>query len=90
MPTVTKPSIDDKACAAAAQVRRATQDRIVFAFGEQIRGLGAGPTDADLRLFARMAVVEQRMLRGIDHASAEYADSSEGQMRPAPPVSPGQ
>jgi hypothetical protein len=51
--------------AVAARARRAVQLRIVDAFRKHVRGAGAGPTDADLQAFAKLAVAEQRLRRRL-------------------------
>lgn len=52
---------------AAMRVRKIVQARIVVAFRRQIAGCGPGPTDEELRMFARLAVAEQR-LSAASHA----------------------
>lgn len=61
-----------KAWRAAAQVRSAVVDRIVLAFRKQIEGRGPGPADADLLLFARVAIAERRLLR-LAHPTDRFA-----------------
>jgi hypothetical protein len=51
--------------AVAARARRAVQQRIVDAFGRHVRGAGAGPTNEDLQVFAKLAVAEQRLRRRL-------------------------
>lgn len=46
---------------AASRVREAAQNRIVFAFRRYVEASGPGPTDAELHLFARLAIAEQRL-----------------------------
>jgi hypothetical protein len=55
----------------AMRARKAIHERIVFAFAQRIEGRGPGPTDLDLRLFARLAVMEQRLKRAFDKARAQ-------------------
>jgi hypothetical protein len=50
---------------AAVQIRNAIQGRIVFAFRKQIEDGGPGPAEADLLLFARVAIAEQRLLHRL-------------------------
>ncbi|MDM0109796.1 hypothetical protein QTH97_33105 [Variovorax sp. J22R24] len=57
-----------KAWVAAAHAREAMQSRIVSAFGRDIAGAGPGPTDFDLQMFARLAVAERRLKRGVGRA----------------------
>ena len=71
MATILNAAIDPsrrsvrKAWLAAGQVRNAVVGRIVFAFREQIEVGGAGPADADLLLFARVAIAERRLLQRL-------------------------
>jgi hypothetical protein len=60
-----------RAFAAAMHVRKAIQDRIVRAFRRHIEGSGRGPTDAELLMFARLAVAEQRLGRSLAQAKAD-------------------
>jgi hypothetical protein len=62
-----------KAWLAAAQVRNAALDRIVVAFRKQIEDGGPGPADADLLLFARVAIAERRLLRRLAHSKDRFA-----------------
>ncbi|MEJ8850642.1 hypothetical protein [Variovorax rhizosphaerae] len=52
-----------EALAAATRERSALQSRIACAFRHQVAGDGDGPSEADLMLFAQMAVQEQRLSR---------------------------
>ena len=61
-----------RAWAAALHVREAMQNRIVRAFGQQADGTGAGPSEMDLRLFARFAVMEQRLKRSLGRARVQW------------------
>lgn len=54
----------------AMRAREAIHERIVLAFAQRIEGRGPGPTDLDLRLFARLAVTEQRLKRAFGKARA--------------------
>ena len=54
-----------RAWSAAVQLREAVHLRIVAAFRRQLEGTGAGPADVELRLFARIAVVEERLRRAL-------------------------
>lgn len=56
---------------AAMQVREAMQGRIVRAFRLHLEGLGPGPTDVELLMFARLAVAEQRLHAASHKPSAE-------------------
>lgn len=71
MPSRAKDPIETenarKAWLAAVQVRNAIQDRIVLDFRKQIQGTGPGPAEADLLLFARAAVAEQRLQCRLAH-----------------------
>jgi hypothetical protein len=60
-----------RAWAAAKRLRRAAQDRIVCAFQKQIHGVGSGPTDTELLMFARRAVAEQRSWRRLAQAQGK-------------------
>ncbi|MDM0075439.1 hypothetical protein QTH90_13645 [Variovorax sp. J2P1-59] len=57
-----------KAWVAAMRAREAMQSRIVGAFGRGITGVGPGPTELDLLLFAKLAVAERRLKRGVGRA----------------------
>lgn len=57
-----------KAWVQAVRAREAMQSRIVHAFRRDIAGAGSGPTDLDLQLFARLAVAERRLKRGLGRA----------------------
>jgi hypothetical protein len=57
-----------KAWVAATHAREAMQARIVGAFGRDIAGAGPGPTDFELQLFARLAIAERRLKRGLSRA----------------------
>lgn len=48
------------------------QDRIVCAFRKQLDGSGPGPADAELLMFARLAVAEQRLGRSLAQAKVEW------------------
>lgn len=54
-----------RAWSAAVQLREAVHLRIVAAFRRQLEGTGPGPADAQLQLFARIAVVEERLRRAL-------------------------
>jgi hypothetical protein len=54
-----------RAWSAAVQLREAVHLRIVAAFRRQLEGEGPGPADVELRLFARIAVVEERLRRAL-------------------------
>ena len=58
------------ATSTATQVRGLAQDRIVQAFGDHLRGLGAGPTEDDLQSFARLALVEAALQKHLGDALA--------------------
>lgn len=60
-----------RARVAAMRAREAVHARIVCAFRQSIEGLGPGPTDLDLQLFARLAVHEQRLKRGFGKAKVQ-------------------
>ncbi|NGM89499.1 hypothetical protein G5B35_19580 [Parapusillimonas sp. SGNA-6] len=60
-----------RAFAAATHVRKAIQRRIVRAFRRHIEGAGRGPTDAELLMFARLAIAEQRLGRSFAQAQAD-------------------
>lgn len=49
----------------AVRLRRALHSAIVQAFRRQLQGTGAGPTEAQLRRFARTAIVEERLQRAL-------------------------
>lgn len=55
----------------AMRAREVIHTRIVHAFRRSIAGLGTGPTDLDLQLFARLAVHEQRLKRGFGKARVQ-------------------
>lgn len=59
-----------RAFAAATHVRKVIQERIVRAFRRHIEGAGRGPTDAELLMFARLAIAEQRLGRSLAQAKA--------------------
>jgi hypothetical protein len=59
-----------RAFAAATHVRKAIQHRIVLAFRRHIEG-ARGPTDAELLMFARLAIAEQRLGRSFAQAQAD-------------------
>lgn len=60
-----------QARAAAAHVRQVVQRCIVEAFRGQLEGSGAGPADADLLLFARLAVAEHRLGQSLAQIKAQ-------------------
>jgi hypothetical protein len=60
-----------RAWAAAVRARKSVQQRIVCAFRKHIEGSGPGPTDAELLMFARLAVAEQRLGRSLARAKVE-------------------
>ena len=49
--------------ATAARARELAQQIIVSEFSEFVRGRGPGPTDRHLKMFAKLAVVEQALVR---------------------------
>ena len=53
---------------AAVRLRETIHHRIVAAFHSQVEGSGPGPTDIDLRLFARIAIAEERLRRALQRA----------------------
>ena len=57
-----------RAWTAAVNLRKAIHLRIVAAYRSQLEGLGPGPSDVDLRLFARIAVAEERLRRLLERA----------------------
>ena len=57
-----------RAWTAAVNLRKTIHLRIVAAYRSQLEGLGPGPSDVDLRLFARIAVAEERLLRALERA----------------------
>ena len=57
-----------KSWVAAVRIRKAAQERIVCAFRRHIEGWGSGPTDAQLLMFARAAIAEQRCKRALARA----------------------
>lgn len=57
-----------RAWTAAVNLRKAIHLRIVAAYRSQLVGFGSGPSDVDLRLFARIAVAEERLRRVLDRA----------------------
>lgn len=64
---------------AASRVREAAQNRIVFAFRRYVEASGPGPTEAELHLFARLAIAEQRLrnkLAGRPTARLQAWDSA--------------
>lgn len=61
----------------AMQVRETIHLRIVAAFRCQVQGSGPGPTDVDLRLFARIAVTEERLRRTLLQARVHHGCSAE-------------
>lgn len=69
---------------AALRVRKAVQDRIVSAFRRHIDGSGPGPSDAELLMFARLAVAEQRLGRNLAGARVQPGCGG-GQTGTAPP-----
>lgn len=75
---------------AAVQLRETIHLRIVTAFRSQVEGLGLGPTDVDLRLFARVAVAEERLRRALQRAKVHQGGNSERTRRPAGLVRPGE
>lgn len=60
-----------RAWAAAVRVKKAVQDRIVFAFRKHIEGSGPGPSDAELRMFATLAVAEHRLEHSLARAKVK-------------------
>lgn len=62
---------------AAMQLRKTIHLRIVAAFRSQVEGSGPGPTDVDLRLFARIAVAEERLKRALGRVKAHPRCNSE-------------
>jgi hypothetical protein len=74
---------------AVVRARKAAQDRIVLAFRLQVEGSGPGPTDAELRTFARLDVAEQRLRRshcrakvGRYRAPSRRSERGDGTWRP--------
>jgi hypothetical protein len=61
---------------AAVRARQAIHLRIVAAFRSQVEGRGPGPTDIELRLFARIAVAEERLRRAFRRARVHPCCSS--------------
>jgi hypothetical protein len=59
------------------QLRETIHLRIVAAFRSQIEGSGPGPTDIDLRLFARIAVAEERLRRALQRARVHHCCDAE-------------
>jgi len=57
-----------RAWTAAVNLRKTIHLRIVAAYRSQLEGLGPGPSDVELRLFARVAVAEERLLRVLERA----------------------
>jgi hypothetical protein len=57
-----------RAWTSAVQRREAVHLRIVCAFRRQVEGSGAEPADTELQLFARIAVVEERLRRALGRA----------------------
>jgi len=73
-----------RAWAAAVRVRKAAQERIVWAFRNYIEGSGPGPTDAEMLLFARLALAEQRLRRSHAQAKAQrYCGTAQAFGEPA-------
>lgn len=63
--------------AALTRLRVVVQDRIVAAFRGQAEGSGPGPADADLLLFARLAVAETRLSSALEQIGAEGSGDDE-------------
>lgn len=78
-----------RARAAAVRVRKAVQGRIVRAFRKQIEGSGAGPSDIDLLMFARLAIAEQRLGRSLAQAKAQRYRGAGAHTEPATVLRPG-
>jgi len=57
-----------RAWTAAVNLRKTVHLRIVAAYRSQLEGLGPGPSDVELRLFARIAVAEERLRRVLERA----------------------
>lgn len=57
-----------RAWGAAAGLRQEFHLRILAAYRRQLEGLGTGPSDQDLRLFASIAVAEHRLRRAFERA----------------------
>jgi len=57
-----------RAWKAAVQLRETIHLRIVAAFRNKVEGAGPGPTDVELRLFARIAVAEEKLRRALQRA----------------------
>ena len=80
-----------RAWTAAVNLRDAIHLRIVAAFRSQLEGLGPGPSDVDLRLFARIAVAEERLRRLLERAKVQPScDREASSMRLATPVRRGE
>jgi hypothetical protein len=78
-----------RAWAAAVRVRKAVQNAIVQAFRSEIRGLGAGPQDADLLIFARLAVAEHRLGESLARAKAQHFRDGRARIASLDVLSPG-
>jgi hypothetical protein len=57
-----------RAWTAAVNLRKTVHLRIVAAYRSQLEGLGPGPSDVELRLFASIAVAEARLRRVLERA----------------------
>ncbi|MBT2325658.1 hypothetical protein J7E62_25320 [Variovorax paradoxus] len=69
-----------RAWVAAVRVRKALQGRIVFAFRKHIEGSGPGPVDAELLMFARLAIAEQRLKRSLAQAKGKKWECGDAQI----------
>ena len=54
-----------RAWAAMSQARKSLQARIVMAFRQHIEGTGPGPSEGQLRMFAKLAVAEHQLWRAM-------------------------
>jgi len=77
------------AWAAAARERDVAQTRIVHAFRHHLEFGGGGPDEADLLLFARAAIAEQRLARSSFEHGRHLSRASTGAHIEHKPSHPG-
>jgi hypothetical protein len=65
-----------RAWVAAARAKKAVQDRIVSSFRKHAEGLGPEPADAELQLFANLAIAGQRLLRRYAACKVKQSSST--------------
>ena len=81
----------DRNAAALARARRARQvfqDRLVDTFRGYLEGVGAEPSDSDLRTFALLAAAEYQLEEGSGHADARVTEGHKAVSKSANKLQP--